>query len=180
MSKIIEIYRLPVIVLGMQWLRLILFTALVLLGLGLGSARADLLSFPVTGRVVKVLPLYLDTNSVVAPSPSLFDRDDYQAYLLQHATNLVSGMRFDVCWKAGHARGVKLTLRLELKGIGAGGMPRQVVLEQTVMQKPFHHWISLTLSGTAYKNFGSLAAWRATLWNGSQLLGEDKSFLWSL
>ena len=35
-------------------------------------------------------------------SPSLFDRDAYQAYLRQH-TNEISAIRFDVLWSAAHA-----------------------------------------------------------------------------
>lgn len=132
-----------------------------------------------SGRIVKVLPLLMDTNGAVATSPSLFDRDAYQAWLLQH-TNQVSGIRFDVCWKARHARGLTLTVRVELRGIGARGLPTETSLEETVTPKIFHHWISLTLAGPAYKKLGTLAAWRATLWNGRQKIGEQKSFLWSL
>jgi len=54
----------------------------------------------VTGKVVKVLPFFLDAQGRIAKSPSLFDRDVYQAYLREH-TNEVSGVRFDVLWKAG-------------------------------------------------------------------------------
>lgn len=161
----------------LRW-RVILFSSLFLLVALAGNLRADSASNPITGRVVKVLPLLMDTNSAVAPSPSLFDRDAYQAYLLAH-TNDVSGIRFDVNWSARHARGMNLKVRMELKGIGANGLPTQVALEQTVTPKAFHHWTSLTLNGPGYKNFGVLAAWRATLWNGGQMLGEQESFLWS-
>lgn len=130
------------------------------------------------GRIIKVLPFLVDTNGQIALSPSLFDRDAYQHFLLEH-TNDVSGMRFDVQWKAEHASGLPLTMRLELRGVTQSGLPTQKVLEEPVMQKHFHHWTSLTLSGAGYKNFGVLSAWRATLWNGGQLLGEQKSFLWS-
>ena len=140
--------------------------------------RADSTS-PPTGRIIKVLPLLMNKKSQVAPSPSLFDRDAYQAYLLKQ-TNEVSGIRFDICWKAHNASGLQLKLRLEARGVGAGGLPTQTVLEQTVTPKFFRHWISLTLAGRDYKKFGALAAWRATLWNGSQLIGEQQSFLWSL
>jgi hypothetical protein len=139
--------------------------------------RADTTNSP-AGRIIKVLPFFVDTNGAIALSPSLFDRDAYQHYLLEH-TNDVSGMRFDVQWKARHASGLSLTMRMELRGVTQGGMPTQKILEETVTPKHFHHWTSLTLSGTDYKNFGVLSAWRATLWNGGQLLGEQKSFLWS-
>jgi hypothetical protein len=168
--------------LGYRWLmlrwRVILVLLLFLLVALAGNLRADSASSSITGHVAKVLPLLMDTNSEVAPSPSLFDRDAYQAYLLAH-TNAVSGVRFDVCWSAHHARGANLTLRVELKGIGTNGIPTQTTLEQTVTPKLFRHWTSLTLNGQVYKNFGVLAAWRVTLWNGAQMLGEQESFLWS-
>jgi hypothetical protein len=158
-------------------LRAILFGLFLLLFWGT-DLRADSTPAP-TGHIAKVLPFLMNKKGQVAPSPSLFDRDAYQAYLLEH-TNEVSGIRFDVSWNAHHASGMKLKLRLDLKGVGAGGLPTQTVLEQTVTPKFFHHWISLTLAGPDYKKFGALAAWHATLWNGGQLIGEQQSFLWSL
>lgn len=158
----------------MQWFRVLFFALLVFSGTA--RLRADI--FAPSGRVLKVLPLLMDTNSQIAISPSLFDRDAYQAWLLEH-TNQISGLRFDIEWKAKHASELKLTLRLELHGIGAGGMPRVKTLEENVTPKTFNHWSTLTLKGLDYKNFGVLAAWRASLWNGSQLLGEQQSFLWS-
>ncbi len=131
----------------------------------------------VTGRVVKVLPFFLDQQGRDAKSPSLFDRDAYQAYLRQH-TNEISAIRFDVLWKASPARDERLKLRTELRGIGDGGLPRQTVLETNVTPGFFRSWTSLPLGGDDLKNFGSLVAWRVTLWNGDQLLGEQKSFLW--
>lgn len=131
----------------------------------------------VTGRVIKALPLFLDLNGHNAKSPSLFDRDAYQAHLRQH-TNEISAVRFDVLWKTSNAKGAKLELRAELRGIGEHGLPRQTVLEKEVTPRFFRSWTSLTLGGDDLKNFGSLVAWRVTLWNGDQLLGEQKSFLW--
>ncbi|HEY1791132.1 MAG TPA: hypothetical protein VGJ73_23485 [Verrucomicrobiae bacterium] len=164
---------------AMQWPRLIFLFTLACLLLWGHDLRADSVSNSPTGHVIKVLPLLMDTNGAVATSPSLFDRDAYQAWLLEH-TNAVSGIRFDVCWNAQHARHLALKLRVELRGVGAGGMPTEAVLEQTVTPKIFHHWISLTLAGQKYKKLGTLAAWRATLWNGKQKISEQKSFLWSL
>jgi hypothetical protein len=156
--------------------RVILFLPLFLLLALAANLRAD--SDQITGHISKVLTLFVDTNGVVAPSPSLFDRDAYQAYLLAH-TNAVSGVQLDVAWNARHARGTTLKVRVDLKGIGTNGIPTQATLVQTVTPSLFHHWTSLTLTGQNYKNFGVLAAWRATLWNGAQILGEQESFLWS-
>lgn len=130
-----------------------------------------------TGRIVKVLPLYLDARGHDAISPSLFDRDAYQAQLREHPDE-VSGIRFDVFWKASVAKGAKLKLRAELRGVGEHGLPKQSVLEKEVTPKIFRSWASLPLAGEEFKNFSSLVAWRVTLWNGDELLGEQKSFLW--
>ena len=143
----------------------------------LGSLSATFASDAASGRVVKVLPLLLDLKGRDAVSPSLYDRDAYQVYLRQH-TNEISAIRFDVLWKASNANGAKLKLRVELRGIGASGLPRQTTLEQSVTPGFFRRWTSLTLGGADYKNSGELVAWRATLWSDDQLLSEQKSFLW--
>ena len=143
----------------------------------LGSLAATFASDAVTGRVIKVLPLFLDLKGHDALSPSLYDRDAYQFHLRQH-TNEISAIRFDVLWKAGNAGDAKLKLRLELRGVGASGLPNQTTLERSVTPGYFGRWDSLALGGADYKNFGELIAWRATLWSDTQLIGEQKSFLW--
>jgi len=143
----------------------------------LASLSASFATGAVTGRVLKVLPLFLDQKGRDAVSPSLYDRDAYQFYLRQQ-TNAISAVRFDVLWKAANAKDLKLKLRAELRGVGAGGLPKQTVLETEVVPKFFRSWTSLTLGGDDYKNFGEVFAWRVTLWNGDTLIGEQKSFLW--
>jgi len=127
---------------------------------------------------MKVLPHFLDANGRHTLSPSLYERDAYQAMLRQYPTNR-SGIRFDVQWKAKDPPFGKLKLRIELRGIAQGNLPRQLVLEKEVEPGGwFSHWTSLPLIGGAYRDFGEVTAWRATLWNDSELLGEQKSFLW--
>ena len=129
------------------------------------------------GRIVKMLPLFLDLKGHDAVSPSLYDRDAYQAYLRQH-TNEISAIRFDFLWQVENPSAAKYKLRIELRGIGAGGKPTQSMLEQEAPPPLLRRWNSLTLGGADYKNFGGLIAWRATLWRGDRLLSEQKSFLW--
>jgi hypothetical protein len=100
-----------------------------------------------TGRVIKVLPQFLDLKGRNSISPSLYERDLYQSSLREH-TNQCSGMRFNVQWKT----------------------KSQAVGPMTLA--------ALDLVGEEYKNFGRVTAWRVTLWEGSRLLGEQKSFLW--
>src|SRR5665213_746094 len=111
----------------------------------------------ITGRIVKVLPFYLDQEGHNAKSPSLFDRDAYQAYLREH-TNEVSAMRFDVQWQAAKVAGEKLTLRVELHGVGEQGLPKIKTLETNLPAGTFHQWTFLTLGGADYKDFGSVVA----------------------
>ena len=146
-----------------------------LLTLGLFfTARADEAA---TGRVFKVLPLLLDQKGRAALSPSLFDRDAYQAQLREH-TNLVSAIRYDILWSASHTDDAKLKLRLELRGVGESNLPKLKTLETEVTAGFFSKWTPITLAGQDYREFGSVTAWRATLWEGDHMLGEEKSFLW--
>jgi hypothetical protein len=144
---------------------------------GARDALSDTNRDATEGRVIKVLPLLLDLKGHDAISPSLFDRDAYQAHLRQH-TNEISAVRFDVLWKASNAKGATLKLRAELLGVGDRSLPRQTVLETNVAPHLFRHWTSVTLGGDEFRKVGSLVAWRVTLWNGDRLLGEQKSFLW--
>ena len=146
--------------------------ALLLLG-SLPAFAAD----AVTGKVVKVLPFFLDQQGRNARSPSLFDRDAYQFYLRDH-TNEISAVRYDVQWKTAKSAGEKLNLRVELRGVGETGLPKNKILEAEVTPKTFGNWTTFTLGGDELKNFGSVVAWRATLWHGDQMLSEQKSFLW--
>jgi len=156
-----------------------LLTILLLLGSLAAAGASDAAAVPAakSGRVLKVLPLLLDLRGHDAISPSLFDRDAYQAFLRQH-TNEISAIRFDILWKASNLKGATLKLRAELRGVGDHGLPRQTVLETEVTPAYFRSWTPLKLEGDQLKNFGALVAWRVTLWDGDQLLAEQKSFLW--
>jgi hypothetical protein len=153
----------------MRWLLMILLLP--------GSLAAAGAAVALSGHIVKVLPLFINLKGQDAISPSLYDRDAYQVYLRSH-TNEISAIRYDVLWSTSKTDDTKLTLRLELRGVGQGGVPHQTTLERTVMPHYFRHWTSLPLAGGDYKIFGEVVAWRATLWSGSQMLSEQKSFLW--
>ena len=149
---------------------------LILLSL-LGVVTAARAADAVSGRIVKVLPFFLDQQGRNAKSPSLYDRDAYQAYLNQH-TNQVSAMRYDVWWKATPAPDAKIKIALELRGIGTNSIPKLETLETNVVPGKYRQWTSIPLAGGDYENTGRVVAWRVRLWNDSQLLGEQKSFLW--
>ncbi len=139
-----------------------------LCGLGLPAEAAS-------AKIIKVLPQYLDLAGKHALTPDLFDRDAYQARLRQHPERR-SGLRFAVQWKAKEKKPLKL--RIELRGT-QNKQPTTAVLEAVVTKHGwFSNWTYLPLTSTEYKKFGDLVAWRATLWDGDTLAGEQKSFLW--
>ena len=130
-----------------------------------------------SGKVVKVLPHFLDLQGRHALSPSLFDRDAYQAQL-RKTPDKCSGVRFDILWR-GRAAGPEFaTLRMELRGTAKGNLPSQTTLETEVLITGTGHWAKLTLDGEKYQSFGEITAWRVTLWSGDDMIGEQKSFLW--
>jgi hypothetical protein len=140
---------------------------------------AALTAAAATGRVIKVLPQFLDLKGRNSLTPSLYERDNYQVYLLRH-TNEISGMRFHVQWKTKGVAYEPVRLVVELRGIARGDFPRQLTLEKTVQPGGgwFGRWTLFDLLGEQYKDFGWVTAWRVTLREGKQLLGEQKSFLW--
>jgi hypothetical protein len=132
-----------------------------------------------TGRVIKVLPEFLDLQGRTSISPSLYERDAYQAVLREHPERR-AGIRFYVQWKTKGPIWAPLKLRIELRGVARGNLPQQLVLEEPLENTggKYAHWARASLEGFAYKEFGAVTAWRTTLWEGNRLLSEQKSFLW--
>lgn len=151
-----------------------LFVLLILLGLAFVSPVEA-----ATGRILKVLPFFLDKKGLHTLSPSLYERDSYQAKLRMEP-ELRSGVLYRVQWKTKGKAAAPLKVRLELRGVAQGNLPKQFVLEQPVTRKGwFSQWADLTLRGDDYKSFGEVVAWRVTLWEGEDLLlASEQSFLW--
>ena len=127
------------------------------------------------GRIIKVLPHFLDRQGRHALSPSLYDRDAYQA-VLRKSPDKRSGLRFDIQWKAKSAGANPLRLRIDLRGTRLGEAQS---LEQTVHKKGrFSLWSALTVQDEAYEQLGEVVAWRTTLWDGERMIAEQRSFLW--
>jgi hypothetical protein len=127
--------------------------------------------------IVKVLPHLLDPKGRISLAPSLYERDAYQLYLREHP-NEVSGLRFDVQWKAARQNSQTLELRIEVRGHKMA-LDKVRVFSQTI-KKPRHFstWSSVKLDKAAYQETGELIAWRATLWDGEKKIAEQQSFLW--
>lgn len=129
------------------------------------------------GQLRKVLPHLLDRHGRQSLSPSLYERDAYQAQLRRHPEQ-VSGLRFNVQWQAGGAAVAHLKLRVEV--LGSKGTQRQpLVLEASVTPDKWGStWSAVTLDKEKFQQTGEVTAWRVTLWDGEQQLAEQKSFLW--
>ena len=149
------------------WLKLLAFLAA--LGLLASPARAA------SAKLVKVLPHFVDLQGRIALNPSLYERDAYQFHLRTHPEER-AGLRFDVQWRSRDAS--RLRLRLELRGNRGRDGTTAVVEEEVKYRGLFTTWSRASLSGDAYKKFGELSAWRATLWDGDKMIAEQKSFLW--
>lgn len=132
-----------------------------------------------SGKVVKVLPTFLDLEGRHTLSPSLYDRDAYQAALRKNPEKR-SGVRFDVLWRGrSEILNQVATLRVELRGTAKGDLPSHTTLEQPVQLTRSSHWAMLKIDGEKYKAFGEITAWRVTLWtDDGEMIGEQKSFLW--
>jgi hypothetical protein len=127
---------------------------------------------------MKVLPHWLDSKGRHSLTPSLFDRDAYQAFLREHPAQR-STIRFDVQWKLKGASTAPLKLRVEARGVARGSLPATFVLEKDLKARGrFSNWAAVTLPDKDYQNLGDITSWRVTLLEGTIVLSEQQSFLW--
>ena len=127
------------------------------------------------GKIHKVLPHFVDKQGRHTLSPSLYERDAYQAVLRNDPTQR-DGLRFDVHWKGRKSA----ALKLRIDGHGSKNEEATNFSIELPVKPPglFSKWTSLTVRGEKYTAIGDLRSWRATLWDGDQLIAEQKSFLW--
>ncbi len=115
-----------------------------------------------SGRIIKVLPLFLDHQGRQMLAPSLYERDAYQAYLLAHP-KLQAGMLFEIQWKTKGQPTSPLKLRIELRGVANGELPKLLVMEKKVQRTHwFSRWTAIKLTGKDFEAFGRETAWRVT------------------
>ena len=129
-------------------------------------------------RVLKVLPHYLDSKGLHTVSPSLFERDAYQAHLKDHP-ELVSTMRFDVHCRMDLPDLSDMKVRVEArfgKGNSIDTMETSAPIKRPRWGK--RSWTRVTLDQEAFDAQARLIAWRVTLWQGDTLLASQTSFLW--
>lgn len=147
------------------------------LWVGLGAALLAAVPLRAAAdRVVKVLPHYLDTAGRHALSPSLFERDAYQAILRAHPEKR-GGLRFDVQWKARRVPGQTRLLRLELvSATHPRGQP--LVVETPLPEKRARGWTALKLDAPTERALGDWTAWRVSLVVDGREVSSRQSFLW--
>lgn len=129
------------------------------------------------GKIVKVLPHFLDREGRHTLSASLYERDAYQAQLRQHKDQ-ISALRFDIQWKPPAGDKSNLKMRVEIRGSKNLGTKPVVFEEALKPAKWLGNWAALTVPRQTYEQLGQMVAWRVTLWSGDQQLAEQKSFLW--
>jgi hypothetical protein len=130
---------------------------------------------PVTGRVQKVLIHRLDAEGRHMLSPSLYERDAYQAKLRANPS-LCHGLRFDIEWKTSAPAKVPLTFRVEIRSTKD---PQLFTVDQTVHRPPWYNrWTGIRLDKATLDRLGEIVAWRVSLWDGERLLSDQRSFLW--
>ena len=134
-------------------------------------------TFAGQGRVIKVLPLYLDENGRDSLHPSLYERDAYQAILRAHSDQRFA-LRFAVQWKAKDVDWSKTRLVVETRGVKENTIVSRSIEYPLHKGGFFSKWANVDISGKNFGTMGELAAWRVTLWEGDNKLGEQKSFLW--
>jgi len=111
----------------------------------------------------------------MALNPSLYERDAYQARLRTHASER-AGLKFDIQWRAPDTG--KLKLLVELRGALSNRVTTARLELPLAKGGRFTHWSTAAVPAGDYPKFGELLAWRVTLWNGTNFLANQNSFLW--
>lgn len=137
-----------------------------------GSQAAD------GSRIVKTLKHLLDAEGRHTLSPSLLDRDAYQAHL-RSQSDLVSGLRFDIQLRLSSKSKNTLRLKVEIRhgsGTKIDTLTRETMLKE--LKRRRSQWGKISISNEDYQSLGEIIAWRVSLWDGDSELSHQESFLW--
>ncbi len=158
-------------------MRLLLLIVCLLGALDFTSMRVVAGSAVAETKIIKVLPTLLDHKGRNSLSPSLYERDAYQA-ILRKNRDQVGGVRFDVQWKARGVASKTVVLRLELRTRGHADAKPEVIDTEVVPKRFGTKWSRVVVDAETYKRIGEVVAWRATVVDGGQTLAQRTSFLW--
>lgn len=127
------------------------------------------------GKVIKVLPHFVDFQGRHTLSPSLYERDAYQELLRNHPEKR-AGLQFEVLWKVSSRVPGPLRLKMELRG---GNSSSLEIVEMDVKRGMFgRRWSRMVLDPKQFARVGTVTAWKATLLQGEEIVAEANSFLW--
>jgi len=142
-------------------------------GLLVGSESMQAAS---TSRIVKVLRHYLDQEGRHALSPSLLDRDAYQAQLRDHPEQ-VSGLRFDVQLRLKSKEVGNYRLRVEIRH-GKGAQVGTFRKDLEIQRKRRSQWAKIPILDEDFAQLNEVIAWRVLLLDGEAEVNTLESFLW--
>jgi hypothetical protein len=111
----------------------------------------------------------------MALNPSLYERDAYQAKLRAHAAER-HGLRFDIQWRAPDTG--RLKLLVEMCGSLSNHVTAAMVELPLAKGGRYSRWSTAAVPAADYPKLGELVAWHVTLLSGTNLLADQKSFLW--
>ena len=152
-------------------MRLLVFIFAVCFGLGSAAESSH-------AKAIKVFRFLVDAEGRHALSPSLLDRDAYQAHLREHPTK-VSGLRFVIQWRRRSESPTRPSIRIEVRhgnGNTIGEFSKTAPIK--VRKTRRSQWHRITISGEEYARLGKVIAWRVSLWDGETMLTQEESFLW--
>ena len=131
---------------------------------------------PVT--ITKTLRHWLDLEGRHTTSPSLLDRDAYQAHLRDHPEE-VSTLRFDLQLRFRTRDRSGYRIQVEIRH-GSGSLI-EIFSTETALKprgKRRSFWNQIPISKKDYQALGDIIAWRVTVWEGPTPVARDESFLW--
>ena len=128
-------------------------------------------------KIFKVLPHYLDKDGHNTLSPSLFERDRYQALLRLDQTKC-STIRFDVQWRNTLKNFDDLSITVEMRGTKTNSPTISFSEKISSRKSIWSKWTKIRIPEEDFKELEGLGAWRVMIKNGDEILKEERSFMW--
>lgn len=127
--------------------------------------------------IVKVLPHLLDQKGRASLAPGLFQRDAYQGRLRKDPS-LVSGVRFNVQWKAKGIPADELVIKVWLKTSGRSPNNPLELSAPIRGNRRWGRWSTVRYDGKLFADNGQVMAWKVELRRGETPVATQTSFLW--
>lgn len=125
-------------------------------------------------KIVKTLLHLIDDEGRHMLSPSLLDRDAYQAHLRAHPEK-VFGICFDIQLKLKSKETHKLKLAIRHS---SGEDLQTFIREMDVVRKGKSQWNRIRIDGEDHSKIGEMIAWRISLLQDQVEIASQESFLW--